>query len=128
MSVQAQRAGRACGPAQLDAFGLARGQSLFGARADEVALDLGHQAENGGDDLGLHRVVEDDAVFRYVQVDPTLDALAANLKHLQRRAREARDFRDHDHIALPCPRDQLAQRAGAPIGLAAGRVLDKDRL
>jgi hypothetical protein len=53
-------------------------------------------------------------------MNPALDELLADLQHLQRGVRQARDFRDDDHIALSCPCDQVAKREGAPIGRAPG--------
>ena len=48
------------------------GQGLFCARADVVALNLGHEGQHPGHDLGLHRVVEDDASLGDVQVHALL--------------------------------------------------------
>jgi hypothetical protein len=112
---------------QFHTVGLALGQSLFCAGADEIALDLGHRARHGGHDLGLHGVIENDAVIGDVQMDTTLDALPTNIQHLQRAARQARDFRHDNHVALTCLPDHLAQRADPPIGLAAHGVLDENR-
>lgn len=127
MLVQLEILGTTHRAAQLHAFGLPFGQGLFGARADEIPLDLGHQAQHDGDDSRLQGVVEDDIALGDMQLDTLLDALPADLQHLQRAARQARDLRHDDHVALPCPPDHFPELTVPPIGLAADGVLDEHR-
>lgn len=105
MLVQLEILGATHRAAQLHAFGLPLGQGLFGARADEVPLDLGHQAQHDGDDSRLHGVVEDDAVLGDMQMDALLDALPADLQHLQCAIRDTSP--SHQQV-IPPPRLTLS--------------------
>ncbi len=125
--IKAQLARRAVRSTELDAVCLALGQGLFGAARDEIALDLGHQAENRRHDLGLQRIVKDNAVLGDMEVHAARDALLADLQHLERAARQARDLRHHDHITRSRALHQMPQWPRAPVGATAGRVFHEYR-